>query len=142
MKTVVEGFLTGHLPWPLVLAGAGITVPVILCGISGLSFAIGVYLPLASMAAIFLGGCTRAAIDRFRPSGESAGQDLGILAASGLVAGEGLAGVAIAALKAFHLVPAATAPWLQGRAGDLAALAVLAAVAAFLHAAATRGHRQ
>ena len=60
MKTIIEGVLSGALPWGLVLSGAGLSVAVILCGISGLAFAIGVYLPLASMAPIFVGGCARA----------------------------------------------------------------------------------
>lgn len=136
MKTVVEGFLSGRLPWPLVLAGAGITVPVILCGISGLSFAIGVYLPLASMAAIFVGGCVRAFIDKRREGRElkPGQQDMGILAASGLVAGEGLAGVAIAALKAAKLCPGKRETLLSGQAGIVAGLVVLALVSAFLWA--------
>lgn len=141
MKTVVEGFLTGRLPWPLVLAGAGITVPVLLCGISGLSFAIGVYLPLASMAAIFLGGCVRRMVDRRRATrGEAMGDqgDPGILAASGLVAGEGLAGVVMAGLVAGKWARSGGAPLLTGMAGRIAGLTVLAMVCAFLGWAASR----
>jgi putative OPT family oligopeptide transporter len=141
MKTVIEGVLSGNLPWPLVLMGVGITVPVILCGISALSFAIGVYLPLASMAAIFLGGCVRKLVDHRRASrSESTGDegDFGILAASGLVAGEGLAGVVVAGLVAGKLVPSSGTPLLLGIAGRLAGLGVMLLVGAFLGWAATR----
>jgi putative OPT family oligopeptide transporter len=134
MKTVVEGFLSGRLPWPLVLSGAGITLPMLLCGVPGLSFAIGVYLPLASMAAIYLGGCVRALSER-RARGREAlpgQQDLGVLAASGLVAGEGLAGVLIAALKAARIAPGRSQALLQGGTGILAGLLVLALVCGFL----------
>jgi putative OPT family oligopeptide transporter len=145
MKTVIEGVLSGDLPWPLVLMGVGITVPVILCGISALSFAIGVYLPLASMAAIFLGGCVRQLVDQRRAArGESTGDegDPGILAASGLVAGEGLAGVVVAGLVAGKLVRSGGAPLLAGQAGRLAGLMVLFMVGAFLWWAAARREGQ
>jgi len=141
MKTVIEGVLSGDLPWPLVLMGVGITVPVILCGISALSFAIGVYLPLASMAAIFLGGCVRQVVDRRRAArGESLGDegDPGILAASGLVAGEGLAGVVVAGLVAGKVVPSGGASLLTGVPGRLAGLVVLVLVGGFLGWAASR----
>lgn len=141
MKTVIEGVLSGNLPWPLVLMGAGITVPVILCGVSALSFAIGVYLPLASMAAIFLGGCVRKLADRCRVARqESTGDegDPGILAASGLVAGEGLAGVVVAGLVASKVVQSGGTPLLMGISGRLAGLAVLLLVGAFLGWAAAR----
>ncbi len=141
MKTVIEGVLSGNLPWPLVLMGVGITVPVILCGLSALSFAIGVYLPLASMAAIFLGGCVRQLVDRRRAAkGEALGDegDPGILAASGLVAGEGLAGVVVAGLVAGKLVSSGGAPLLTGFTGRLAGLVLLVLVGAFLGWAASR----
>jgi len=141
MKTVIEGVLSGNLPWPLVLMGVGITVPVILCGISALSFAIGVYLPLASMAAIFLGGCVRKVVDQRRAARhEALGDegDPGILAASGLVAGEGLAGVVVAGLVASKLVQSGGAPLLTGLTGRLTGLMVMLAVGAFLWWAAAR----
>ena len=59
-----------------------------LCGVSGLAFAIGVYLPLASMAPLYVGGCVRALGERGR-GGEQGRADRGVLAASGLVAGRG-----------------------------------------------------
>ena len=141
MKTVIEGVLSGNLPWPLVLMGVGITVPVILCGISALSFAIGVYLPLASMAAIFLGGCVRQWVDCRRAARqETTGDqgDPGILAASGLVAGEGLAGVVVAGLVASKTVQSGGAPLLTGISGSVAGLLVLALVGAFLGWAAAK----
>jgi uncharacterized oligopeptide transporter (OPT) family protein len=107
MKTIIEGVLAGALPWDLVLTGAGLAIGAMLCGVSGLAFSIGVYLPLATMAPLFVGGCVRALVERNgapRAAGES---DTGILAASGLVAGEGLAGVAIAGLVAAGIAPKA-----------------------------------
>ena len=55
MKTIIEGVLAGALPWGLVLSGAGLAITALLCSVSPLAFAIGVYLPLGTMAAIFVG---------------------------------------------------------------------------------------
>jgi hypothetical protein len=106
-----------------------------LCGVSGLAFSIGVYLPLASMAPIYVGGCLRAWTERRRAASPGEG-DPGILAASGLVAGEGLAGVAVAALVAFGVAPRSLPPRIPGAAGVAVAAAVLLGLAAFLIRAA------
>jgi uncharacterized oligopeptide transporter (OPT) family protein len=133
MKTIIEGVLAGALPWGLVLTGGGLAIGAMLCGVSGLAFAIGVYLPLATMAPLYVGGCIRALAERGRgPRRESEG-DPGVLAASGLVAGEGLAGVAVAALVAGGLVPKTLEPRLGGLGGEAAALVVAAALCLFLY---------
>src|SRR5262245_38766347 len=121
MKTVVEGVLAGDLPWELVLTGAGLSGGAMLCGVSGLAFAIGVYLPFGTIAPLFVGGCVRALVERGR-SGESRQSDPGILAASGLVAGEALAGVLIAGLVAVGTAPRSRPPFLTGTEGALAVL--------------------
>jgi putative OPT family oligopeptide transporter len=131
MKTIIEGVLSGALPWGLVLTGGGLAISAMLCGVSGLAFAIGVYLPLASMAPIYAGGCIRAWVER-RRAGVPGQGDPGILAASGLVAGEGLAGVLVAALVAAGVAPRSMAPRLSGAAGEALTLLVLAGLAAFL----------
>ena len=66
MKTIIEGVLAGALPWGLVLTGAGLSIGAMLCGVSGLAFAIGVYLPLATMAPLYVGGCVRSLAERGR----------------------------------------------------------------------------
>jgi putative OPT family oligopeptide transporter len=140
MKTIIEGVLAGALPWGLVVSGVGLAVAAFLCGVSPLAFAIGVYLPLATMAAIFLGGCVRALSEgNAKSETKKEGADPGILAASGLVAGEGLAGVLVAGLVAVQAVPRTMAPRLSGVAGDLAVVAMVVAVCVFLHRAARTG---
>lgn len=109
MKTVVEAVLGASVPWPLVLSGAGLSTAGILAGLPGLPFALGVYLPMGTIAAIFVGGVLRARVDRLG----KAAADRGILCASGFVAGEGLAGVmiagwALATGQGRHSGPAAT----------------------------------
>ena len=143
MKTIIEGVLAGALPWGLVLSGAGLAVAAFLCSVSPLAFAIGVYLPLSTMAAIFMGGCVRAFAERGTKAGaNTAGADAGILAASGLVAGEGLAGVLVAGLVAAQLVPRSTTPRLTGVPGDVAVVVMLVAVAAFLYRAGRDADRR
>jgi putative OPT family oligopeptide transporter len=133
MKTIIEGVLSGELPWKLVLTGVGVSLCGILCGASGLAFAIGVYLPLSSMGAIYVGGCVRAMVERGRQGRPKPKSDPGILAASGLVAGEGLAGVLVAALVAARLAPRSMEPRIMGIAGELVALAAILAVCYFLY---------
>ena len=97
--------------------------------------AIGVYLPLASMLPIYVGGCVRARVERARGGAAAAGGDPGILAASGLVAGEGLAGVLVAALVGLGAVPKSKPPLLGGHIGEAAVLLFAAAICFFLHRA-------
>jgi putative OPT family oligopeptide transporter len=144
MKTIIEGVLAGELPWGLVLTGGGVALSAILCGVSGLAFAIGVYLPLGSMLVIYVGGVVRALVER--AAGKSAGNaaatgtegDPGVLAASGLVAGEGLAGILVAGLVAAGVVGKSRPPLLGGVMGEVGALFLAAAVGAFLYRAGLR----
>jgi putative OPT family oligopeptide transporter len=95
MKTVIEGVLSGSLPWGLVGTGAALSISAILMGLPGLAFAVGIYLPLATLSPIFVGGIVRHVVES-RRRGPAPESDPGVLAASGMIAGEGLAGVAIA----------------------------------------------
>jgi putative OPT family oligopeptide transporter len=132
MKTIIEGVLSGELPWGLVLSGAGLAIGAMLCGVSGLAFAIGIYLPLATMAPLYVGGCVRALVEHKQPTRSEGEGDTGILAASGLVAGEGLAGVAIAGLVASGIAPKALDSRLGGLSGELVALVLAVGVCVFL----------
>lgn len=132
MKTIVEGVLGGNLPWDLLLVGAGLALAVFLCGIPVLAFAIGVYLPLASLTPIFVGGCVRGLVERGRKSGASSESDPGILAASGLVAGEALMGLLIAGLVGGGVVAKSGSARIGGVAGEIGTSLLLLAVCAFL----------
>lgn len=135
MKTIIEGVLAGNLPWGLVATGGGVAVSAMLCGVSGLAFSIGVYLPLSAMLPIYVGGCVRALVERGAGEKREGEGDPGILAASGLVAGEGLAGVLAAALVATKLVASDTDPILTGRLGAAVGLALVLGVCLFLYRA-------
>lgn len=99
MKTVIEGVLSGSLPWGLVGSGAALAVCALVAGLPGLSFAVGIYLPLGTLMPVFVGGIVRRIVEARRKEKPAEG-DPGVLAASGMIAGEGLAGVAIAFLIA------------------------------------------
>ena len=94
MKLVIEGVLDQTLPWALVGIGAAVTLVAAALRLPPLAFAVGVYLPVAAMVPIFLGGMIRLWTDR----GENAKAraDQGVLLGSGLVGGEGLIGLVIA----------------------------------------------
>jgi len=99
MKTVIEGVLSANLPWGLVLTGGALAFLASLLGVPALAFAVGVYLPLSTMTPVFVGGCLRALVEaRAQKAGQDPGPrtEQGVLLGSGLIAGEGLTGVAIA----------------------------------------------
>lgn len=99
MKTVIEGVLAGSLPWGLVGTGSALSICAIIAGLPGLAFAVGIYLPLGSLTPIFVGGIVRRIVEARRKD-KASENDPGVLAASGMIAGEGLAGVVIAFLVA------------------------------------------
>lgn len=95
MKLVVEGVMDGNLPWSLIMIGAAAALAVEFMGISSLPFAVGMYLPIHLSAGIMLGGAVRFIIDKFRKQAV----DRGILFSSGMIAGEGLAGIILAIME-------------------------------------------
>jgi len=96
-RLVIDGVLGGHLPWGLVLLGTAVAVTMELCGVPSLPFAVGVYIPLPTTAAVALGGLVRRTAGR--RGAPDADSSPGTLFASGLVAGGALAGLAAALLQ-------------------------------------------
>jgi uncharacterized oligopeptide transporter (OPT) family protein len=107
MALVVDGILTQKLPWGLILIGAFLAVAIELIGIPSLPVAVGVYLPISTSAAMFMGGVIRWLVDRRLSSAERDAADAdsgpGVLFSSGLIAGGAIMGVTLAALAARHL---------------------------------------
>jgi putative OPT family oligopeptide transporter len=97
MSTIITGLLNQNLPWGLVLVGIFIAVTVELCGVHSLSFAVGLYLPIATTAPIFAGGLVRWWVDR-RTRVEESELGAGTLFSSGLIAGGSIAGILFAIL--------------------------------------------
>jgi putative OPT family oligopeptide transporter len=123
MSVVIDGLLTRRLPWDLILLGAAIAVFVELLGIRSLTFAVGVYLPLAATMPVFVGGAVRALADRrYRRVSDAEEEPEGTLYTSGLIAGAAILGI-LAALQSFL-------PGFDSDAGLHPALAVLASLGA------------
>ena len=103
MKLIIEGVMGGNLPWALVFTGVFIAVVVEIIGIPVLPFAIGVYLPVQLNACIMVGGLVRLALDKLKKDKEEKDAIVndGILFCSGMIAGEGLVGIALALLAVF-----------------------------------------
>ena len=97
MKLVIDGVLDQNLPWALILVGIGIGGAAALLRVPVLPFAVGVYLPLYTMAAVFVGGLLRWWLTRSVPEEEAERRrERGVLFGSGLVGGGGLTGVLLA----------------------------------------------
>ncbi len=138
IATIIQGVLDGSLPWTWLFMGTGVAIAVMLAGVNGLAFAIGLYLPLPDMLPIFLGGCVRMLVERRnanRNQGDGAYIDPGTLAASGLVAGEGLAGVAVAVLAGGFNIRGPAEPMIVGGPGMLLSLFTISLLAWMLYRA-------
>jgi putative OPT family oligopeptide transporter len=96
ISLIASGILDQKLPTVLMVFGIMIGFFLLLIRARVLPFAIGLYLPLEVSTAIFVGGVARAIINRFSKTSEP--KDSGILAASGMIAGDAIIGVVIALL--------------------------------------------
>jgi putative OPT family oligopeptide transporter len=99
MAVLVDGVLTQKLPWSLILIGAFISILLEIIGISALPFAVGMYLPLATSATIFVGGGVRAMVERVSRGKRTLAEEEsgpGVLYSSGLIAGGAIAGLLLA----------------------------------------------
>ncbi|MBU6340065.1 MAG: oligopeptide transporter, OPT family [Bacteroidetes bacterium] len=104
MATLIKGLLSFNLDWQFVLVGLFISITMELCAVKSLSFAVGLYLPLATTLPIYAGGALRGLTDWMAKRKGEAEEDSdlgkGSLFATGLVAGGALAGVVVAMLQA------------------------------------------
>ncbi len=100
MRLVIEGVMGGTLPWSLIFIGIGVGVAIELLGLPVLPIAIGLYLPIHLSTPIMVGGLIRGFLDnkkeKLNDSKVKNQIEKGILYASGLIAGEGLIGIALA----------------------------------------------
>jgi putative OPT family oligopeptide transporter len=99
MSVVIDGLLGHRLPWNLILIGVAIALFIELLGFRSLTFAVGVYLPLASTLPVFLGGAVRRIADlRYRRELDAEDEPEGVLYSSGVIAGASILGILSAAL--------------------------------------------
>ncbi len=109
MATLAQGIVGGDMPWPLVVVGVMFGIVMIMGRVkSPMLVAVGMYLPINTTFAIFVGGVFRWVTDSMRKrSGFNEAQsarveNVGILVASGLIAGEALMGLVIATFRFFE----------------------------------------
>jgi putative OPT family oligopeptide transporter len=105
MAALAQGIVGGEMAWPLVVAGMFMGFVMILVQVrSPMLVAVGMYLPFETTFAIFCGGMIRGIIDKaalrrsFNPAQKARVENVGILIASGLIAGEALTALIRAAL--------------------------------------------
>lgn len=104
MKMIVEGIMGGNLPWNLVFIGVFLAIGLEILRIPVMPFAIGLYLPIYLNATIMIGGVVRLLMDGRKHVDEKTKEHQstdGTLYCAGMIAGEGLIGIALAILKVF-----------------------------------------
>jgi putative OPT family oligopeptide transporter len=142
MAMLSKGIVGGDMAWPLVVVGILLGIAMIMIEVkSVMLFSVGMYLPLGTTFAIFVGGIIRWITDSLRnrrnlnDAQKARVDNAGVLTASGLIAGEALCGIVVAGIIARKIAgnPNAEAKLYQFAIGDhpittLIALAVLVAV--------------
>jgi putative OPT family oligopeptide transporter len=105
MAMLSKGIVGGEMAWPLVVVGILLGIGLIMIEVkSVMLFSVGMYLPLGTTFAIFLGGIIRWLTDKlrdrrgFNDAQKARVDNAGVLTASGLIAGEALCGLVIAGL--------------------------------------------
>lgn len=129
MKMLVEGIMGGKLPWGLIFVGVCIAVCIEILRLPVMPIAIGLYLPVQLNACIMVGGLIAMFMNRRKKVDEktkAAQNNDGTLYCAGMIAGEGLVGIALAILAVFEINPANL---LKGFTfGTVGALVSLAAI--------------
>jgi putative OPT family oligopeptide transporter len=105
MAMLSKGIVGGDMAWPLVVVGILLGLAMIMIEVkSVMLFSVGMYLPLGTTFAIFVGGVIRWVTDKLRDrrglndAQKARVDNAGVLTASGLIAGEALCGLVIAGL--------------------------------------------
>lgn len=105
-----QGIVSGQMAWPLIIVGMFLGVVFILMQVkSPMLTSIGIYLPFPTTCAMFLGGIMKYVADKMcekkklNDAQKIRVENIGILLASGLVAGEALIGLVFAALAFFNI---------------------------------------
>ena len=115
MALIAQGIVGGEMAWPLVIAGMALAgVLILISAPSPMLIAVGMYLPFASTAGIFVGGLVRWWLSRSLDQQQAAAEqrtraaNTGVLLSSGFIAGEAL----MAVLLAFVVGASEALPWL------------------------------
>lgn len=103
MAILAKGIVGGDMAWPLIIVGILMAIGFILLKVkSPMLVCVGMYLPLETSFAIFIGGLIRGILDKlaarrkFNGAQTARMENNGVLLASGLIAGEALVGLLFA----------------------------------------------
>jgi putative OPT family oligopeptide transporter len=103
MAFLAQGIVGGDMPWPLVIVGIMMGLAMILLQVrSPMLVSVGMYLPFGTTAAIFVGGLVRGLFDmmaekrKLNAAQIARATNVGVLVASGFIAGEALMGIVTA----------------------------------------------
>jgi len=106
MAMLSQGIVGGEMAWPLIVVGVAMGIAMIMLGVrSPMLVSVGMYLPLETTFAIFVGGLFRWLTDtlrdrrNFNDAQKARIENAGVLTASGLIAGEALMGIVIAVFR-------------------------------------------
>jgi uncharacterized oligopeptide transporter (OPT) family protein len=110
MSFVSQGIVMGQMAWPLIIVGILMAIAFILVQVkSPMLVCVGMYLPLETTFAIFIGGVIRGIVDlvserrKFNAAQKVRVENNGTLLAAGLIAGEALVGLVFGALYYFEV---------------------------------------
>ncbi len=106
MAVLAQGIVGGDMPWPLVVVGILMGISMIMLQVkSPMLVAVGMYLPIETTFAIFIGGVIRSIADKmnrrrgYNDAQRTRVENAGVLTASGLIAGEAILGLVWAGLQ-------------------------------------------
>lgn len=120
MATLSQGIVGGDMAWPLIIVGVLMAIGFILVKVrSPMLVCVGMYLPLETSFAIFIGGLVKGLLEMrskkagFNDAQKARVENNGVLLASGLIAGEALigllfAGMAVGDVKFDQWLPSAS----------------------------------
>lgn len=105
MALLSQGIVGGQMAWPLIIVGMLMGFAFILMQVrSPMLVSVGMYLPLETTFAIFIGGLIKGVVERFNlkrqhnDAQKARIENTGVLLAAGLIAGEALIGLLFAAM--------------------------------------------
>jgi len=110
MAMLSKGIVGGDMAWPLIIVGMIMGLAFILMQVkSPMLVSVGMYLPLETTFAIFLGGLVKGIVDifvkkyNFNDAQRARIENTGVLLAAGFIAGEALTGLGFAPLKIWNI---------------------------------------
>lgn len=110
MAILSKGIVAGEMEWILIFTGMLMGVGFIMMNVkSPMLVSVGMYLPLGTTFAIFVGGLIKGVVERinekkkFNEGQKSRVENNGVLIAAGLIAGEALIGLLFAGLAFFEI---------------------------------------